>query len=162
MVSKMAVQGGWNGCDCGYSSRTIKCLQSRHLDVKYVISGVWTVMVGAKLAFTPIKDSFVAFSSIMAKSICLLILSLSAIVVANVFLVRSNVCLAVPCVGLIDLLSMFLVVISCLGFTIWFAVAFSTRSGTVSSVMLLGMFHQSGPVCLFRHEVLHLVVLFLW
>ena len=93
--------------------------------------------MGAKLAFTRIKASFVAFSSIMADSICSLIRSLSFLLVANALLVSSTCCKAASSLACIDRLSAFLTVISRFSFANSFVVAWSTRRGTASSHMSL-------------------------
>jgi len=87
---------------------------------------VWKVLSGAKLVFTWIKDFCIAFSFIMANSISLLSIAFWASVFANAFLVSFIFCKAAPSFALINLLSMFLAVISHFSYTISFAVASST------------------------------------
>lgn len=93
--------------------------------------------MGDELAFTLIPASLVASSSIMAVSSGSLILYLLSSVIANAFLDSSTSYKAAHHLACIEILSAFLAGISCFSFTIYFADASSTRSGTTRSFILL-------------------------
>ena len=93
--------------------------------------------MGAELAFTQIKASFVAFSSIMAHCNCSLIIYLSSSVITNNFCVSSTSCKTASSLACIVLLSTFCAVISHFGFTTSCPVASSNCRGVTSSFMSL-------------------------
>jgi hypothetical protein len=94
------------------------------------------VLVGEELAFIQIQALCIAISSIIANSICSLIISPSCSANAKACLISSTSCEVAPCFVFVDLLCAFFLVIPCLSFTISFQVALSTRSGTESGCIL--------------------------